>query len=107
MITIFGVVDTIEVMPVMKFEGLYEKRGDTVIWFTDDQCRVPVKISSKLLIGSLTSKLVAWENSHCQKYRKIERKRGKSSCFGGRSVINAISELVRLGRDIKKFSKNV
>ena len=73
--TVLGTVDTVEVMPVMKFEGLYDKRGDTVIWFTDDECRVPVKINSKILLGSLTSELVAWENPDCGKYKKVERKK--------------------------------
>jgi len=69
--TVLGAVDTIEVMPIMKFEGLYDKRGDTVIWFTDDVCRVPVKINSKILLGSLTSTLVGWENPRCRRYEKV------------------------------------
>lgn len=73
--TIFGDVDTIEVMPIMKFEGLYDKRGDTTIWFTNDDCRVPVKINSKIVIGSLTSELVAWENPSCKKYKKVIKKK--------------------------------
>lgn len=73
--TVLGTVDTVEVMPIMKFEGLYDKRGDTVIWFTDDECRVPVKINSKIILGSLTSELVAWENPDCGKYKKVERKK--------------------------------
>lgn len=74
--TVLGTVNTIEVMPIMKFEGLYDKRGDTVIWFTDDECRVPVKINSKILLGSLTAKLVAWSNPHCFRYERVDR-RGK------------------------------
>ncbi|MFW2364980.1 MAG: DUF3108 domain-containing protein [Desulforhopalus sp.] len=60
--TILGPVDTIAVMPIMKFEGLYEKKGDTVIWYTDDECRVPVRVNSKIAIGSLTAELTAYEN---------------------------------------------
>jgi len=76
--TALGVVDTIEVMPIMKFEGLYDKRGDTVIWFTDDECRVPVKINSKIILGSLTSNLVGWESPNCTKYKKVDIKRSKN-----------------------------
>ncbi len=75
--TAIGTVDTIEVMPIMKFEGLYDKRGDTVIWFTDDECRIPVKINSKIILGSLTSELVAWESPGCSRYKKVERKKVK------------------------------
>lgn len=66
--TIIGPVSTVEIMPVMTFEGLYEKKGDTVIWYTDDECRVPVRINSKIIIGSLTAKLSAYENSACELY---------------------------------------
>lgn len=63
--SMFGRVRTIPVMPVMKFKGLYDKNGDTVIWLTDDKCRVPVKINSKILIGSLTATLVDYDNGAC------------------------------------------
>ena len=52
----------------MKFSGLYDKRGDTVVWYTDDVCRVPVQVNSKLIIGSLTARLVAYENKACPQY---------------------------------------
>lgn len=63
--TMFGRVRTIPVMPVMKFKGLYDKDGATVIWLTDDKCRVPVKIKSKIMIGSLIAKLVDYNNTAC------------------------------------------
>ena len=66
--SVLGRVKTIQVMPIMKFKGLYDKAGDTVIWFTDDPCRVPVKINSKILIGSLTATLVGYRNPACRIY---------------------------------------
>lgn len=66
--TLLGRVTTIQVMPIMKFKGLYDKAGDTVIWMTDDACRVPVKINSKILIGSLTATLVRYDNPACHLY---------------------------------------
>jgi hypothetical protein len=69
--TILGRVRTIRVMPIMKFKGLYDKDGDTTIWFTDDRCRVPVKINSKILIGSLTATLTGYSNSLCEKYTGV------------------------------------
>ena len=68
--TILGPVDTVEVTPIMKFKGLYDKQGDTVIWYTDDECRVPVKINSKIILGSLTSVLVGYQNPACKKYER-------------------------------------
>lgn len=72
--TIIGDVSTVEIMPVMKFKGLYDKKGDTVIWYTDDKCRVPVKINSKITIGSLTAKLIEYENSSCDIYPAARKK---------------------------------
>jgi hypothetical protein len=64
----FGRVRTVVFMPIMKFKGLYDKAGDTVIWVTDDTCRVPIKIRSKVLIGSLTADLVSYTNGACERY---------------------------------------
>ena len=66
--TIFGDVRTIQIEPIMTFKGLYDKRGDTVVWYTDDNCRVPVLINSKLMIGSMTATLVGYENDACPQY---------------------------------------
>jgi len=66
--SVLGNVDAVVVEPIMKFSGLYDKRGDTVIWYTDDECRVPVQVNSKLLIGSLTAHLVAYNNKACPRY---------------------------------------
>ncbi len=66
--TLIGPVTTVEIMPVMTFKGLYDKKGDTVIWYTNDECRVPVKINSKILIGSLTAELTTYDNSACTRY---------------------------------------
>ena len=66
--TLLGPVTTVEIMPIMNFKGLYDKKGDTVIWYTDDECRVPVLINSKILIGSLTAELVSYDNPACSRY---------------------------------------
>jgi hypothetical protein len=66
--TIAGDALTNKVTPILKFHGLYDKRGDTVIWYTADECRLPVKINSKIVIGSLTARLIAYENPRCPRY---------------------------------------
>ena len=73
--TILGSVKTLQVMPIMDFKGLYDKKGDTVIWYTADECRVPVLINSKIVIGSLTAKLAAYENSACARYPDVVREK--------------------------------
>ncbi len=66
--TILGDVDTMVVEPIMEFSGLYDKRGDTVIWYSNDECRVPVQVNSRLVLGSLTAKLVSYWNPACPRY---------------------------------------
>ena len=63
--TLFGEKETLKVMPKMQFKGLYDKKGDTVFWMTDDPCRVPVEIHSKIIIGSLVAELVEYTNPSC------------------------------------------
>ena len=68
--TMFGRVKTIKVLPKMSFKGLYDKDGDTVFWLTDDVCRIPVEIDSKILIGSLVAELVEYSNHACSLKKK-------------------------------------
>ena len=63
--SILGRVDTFKVMPKMSFKGLYDKDGDTVFWLTNDVCRVPIEIESKIAIGSLVAELVEYTNPAC------------------------------------------
>lgn len=65
----FGNVECYKVMPVLTFKGLYDKEGDTIIWYTNDECRVPVRIQSKILLGSLTAELVEYSNPACGRYQ--------------------------------------
>ncbi len=71
--SILGPVTTVAIMPVMTFKGLYDKKGDTVIYYTDDDCRVPVRITSKIIIGSLTADLAAYENPACKRYSAVNK----------------------------------
>ncbi len=63
--TLFGARETLKVQPKMNFKGLYDKDGDTILWITDDRCRVPVEIDSRIVIGSLVAKLEHYANPAC------------------------------------------
>jgi len=54
-----GVFDTIKVRAVVRYEGLLMDKGDVYIWFTDDEKRIPVKIKSKIKIGSISISLIS------------------------------------------------
>jgi len=56
--TILGEVNTIKIKPLIKSEGIFQKKGEIYIWLTDDARRIPVKMQTKVTIGSVTATLV-------------------------------------------------
>ncbi len=56
--TVLGSFDTIVIKPLLKSEGIFEKKGDMYIWLTDDNRRLPVKMKTKVRVGSITATLV-------------------------------------------------
>jgi hypothetical protein len=56
--TILGEVNTIQIRPLVKSEGIFERKGVIDIWLTDDERRIPVKMKTKVKIGSITATLV-------------------------------------------------
>jgi hypothetical protein len=42
----------------MKSEGIFNRKGDMYIWLTDDLKRIPVKMQTKVAVGSITATLV-------------------------------------------------
>ncbi|OGW39869.1 MAG: hypothetical protein A2Y97_10355 [Nitrospirae bacterium RBG_13_39_12] len=53
-----GTFNTIVVKPLMKSEGIFYRKGDIFIWLTDDAKRIPVKMQTKVSVGSITATLV-------------------------------------------------
>jgi hypothetical protein len=70
--TLFGDKKTLVVQPQMQFKGLYEKSGNTTLWLTDDRCRVPVEIHSKIVIGALVAELVEYTNPACPEMVRVQ-----------------------------------
>ncbi len=56
--TILGKINTILIKPLMKSEGIFQKKGEIYIWLTDDARHIPVKMKTKVAIGSITATLV-------------------------------------------------
>ncbi len=56
--TSLGSFDTIVIKPLLKSEGIFNKRGDMYIWLTDDKKRIPVKMQTKVAVGRVTATLV-------------------------------------------------
>lgn len=56
--TKLGSFDTIVIKPLMQSEGIIDKKGDMFIWLTDDHRLLPVKMKTKVKVGSVTATLV-------------------------------------------------
>lgn len=54
----WGPVDTLVVRPLMRFEDVLRQKGDVLIWVTDDERRVPVRMRTAIKVGSIEATLV-------------------------------------------------
>jgi hypothetical protein len=52
-----GTFRTIVLEPLIKEGGLFKSEGRVVVWLTDDERKIPVRVNSKILIGSIDSEL--------------------------------------------------
>ena len=52
-----GTFDCIIIEPLMKEGGLFKSEGRVIIWLTDDKRKIPVKVSTKVVIGSIEAEL--------------------------------------------------
>lgn len=58
-----GEFDTVLVNPLLKFEGIFQRKGELYIWLTDDSRKMPVRMKSKIKIGSVFADLLEYKNS--------------------------------------------
>jgi hypothetical protein len=54
-----GTFKTLIVEPVLKDDGLFKAKGKLIIWVTDDERRMPVKMQSKIPVGSIKAELIS------------------------------------------------
>ncbi|MHB8882473.1 MAG: DUF3108 domain-containing protein [Thermodesulfovibrionales bacterium] len=52
-----GEIDSLVLKPLMKSEGIFYQKGDMLIWVTDDDKKIPVKMKVQVKIGSVTARL--------------------------------------------------
>lgn len=52
-----GAVDTVVVRPQLLTEGIFARRGTLTVWLSDDERLTPVRMSSKVVIGSFMADL--------------------------------------------------
>lgn len=56
-----GTFDCIIVEPLVVEGGLFKNEGNIIIWLSDDELKIPVKVKTKVIIGSIDSELTAYE----------------------------------------------
>jgi len=55
--TKLGIFDTVVIKPLMKSEGIFNRKGDIYIWLTDDEKHIPIKLETKVVVGTITATL--------------------------------------------------
>ncbi len=61
----------IVVEPLVQEGGLFKSEGSILIWLTDDDVKMPVKVKTKVVIGAIDSELTAFENLKSQLKSKL------------------------------------
>jgi hypothetical protein len=56
-----GTFDCVVVEPLVQEGGLFKSEGSIIVWLTDDDLRVPVRVKTKVVIGSIDSELTKYE----------------------------------------------
>lgn len=52
-----GEVSTVIVKPELQSEGLFQRKGDVLIWLTDDEKKIPVRVQTKVPVGNIIAEL--------------------------------------------------
>lgn len=53
--------DTLVVRPGLPSDGLFRRSGELLVWLTDDQYKVPVRMETSISLGKVTAELISAE----------------------------------------------
>ncbi len=56
-----GKFDCIIVEPLVQEGGLFKSEGNIIIWLTDDEIKMPVRVKTKVVVGAIDADLTAYE----------------------------------------------
>lgn len=56
-----GTFKCVVIEPLVTAGGLFKSEGKILIWMSDDERKIPVKVSTKILIGSIDAELTAYK----------------------------------------------
>lgn len=57
--TIFGNINCLMIEPKLRGDAVFKQSGRILIWITDDEYKIPVKMESKITIGSFIATLTS------------------------------------------------
>jgi len=57
--TIFGTANCLMIEPLLRSDAVFKQSGRILIWVTDDEYKIPVKMESKITIGSFVAYLTS------------------------------------------------
>ncbi|MBK7632125.1 MAG: DUF3108 domain-containing protein [Ignavibacteriales bacterium] len=66
-----GKFDCIIVEPLVQEGGLFKNEGSIMIWLTNDEAKIPVRVKTKVVVGSINSDLTGYSGV----YGKLTSKR--------------------------------
>ncbi len=67
-----GTFNCVVVEPLVVAGGLFKNEGSIQVWLSDDENKIPVKMSSKVLIGSIDVELTAFQGLKNVATAKVE-----------------------------------
>lgn len=56
-----GTFDCVIVEPIIKEGGLFKTEGSILIWLSNDELKIPVKVKTKIIIGSIDAELTSYQ----------------------------------------------
>ncbi len=56
-----GTFDCIVVEPLVQEGGLFKSEGSITVWLSDDNLKLPVKVKTKVVIGSIDAELTKYD----------------------------------------------
>jgi len=57
---VLGNTECIVIEPIMRGEAIFKQKGRLLIWLTNDERHIPVKMSSKVLVGAFVADLTGY-----------------------------------------------
>jgi len=67
-----GTFDCIVIEPMVTKGGLFKSEGKILIWITDDERKIPVKVSTKVIIGAIEAELTKFSGTRGSVNAKIK-----------------------------------